>query len=73
MKNQFDDNLFRLDRSAFKIQTFQEATHQRAYWLDKTPKERLAAAWFLVCVAYGLDYAHENRLDRSYFEIRKRL
>jgi hypothetical protein len=65
-------NDFRLDRTAFKIQTFEEADNQRAYWMSKTPKERLAAAWYLICAAYGLDYEAENRMDRTYFRIRKR-
>ncbi len=63
---------YRLDRTAFKIQTFEEASNQREYWLSKTPKERLEAAWYLICAAYNLDYRAENRLDRTYFQIRKR-
>jgi hypothetical protein len=63
---------YRLDRSAFSIQTFAEATHTRVYWLNKTPQERISAAWYLICVAYNLDYKVETKLDRNYFQMRKR-
>ncbi len=62
---------YRLDRSAFSVQTFSQATHQREYWLSKTPQERISAAWYLICVAYNLDYKAENKLDRTYFRMRK--
>lgn len=63
---------FRLDRGAFKIQSQREAAQQRAYWMSKSPKERLAAAWYLICSAYGLDYAQPQPMDRSAFSIRNR-
>ncbi|MEY3248196.1 MAG: hypothetical protein RL742_239 [Bacteroidota bacterium] len=63
---------FRLDRTAFTIQTHQEAANRRAYWMEKTPLERLAAAWYLICAAYNLDIQNPPRMDRSVFVIRKR-
>jgi hypothetical protein len=63
----------RLDRTTFSMQSFEQATKQRAYWLSKTPKERLAAAWYLICCAYNLDYQAENQIDKTYFEMRKRI
>jgi uncharacterized protein (UPF0262 family) len=63
---------FRLDRSAFKIQSHKDADTQQAYWLSKTPEERIAAAWYLICAAYDLDYGRQHRLDRNAFRIKKR-
>jgi hypothetical protein len=63
---------FRLDRTAFKIHSHQEAGCTRQYWLTKTPRERLAAAWYLICAAYNLDYQNPPRMDRSAFAIKKR-
>ena len=63
---------YRLDRSAFSIQTFAEATQHRTYWLSKTPQERIEAAWYLICAAYNLDYKVETKLDRTCFQMRKR-
>lgn len=62
---------YRLDRTAFAIQTFEEAAHQRAYWLTRAPRERLAAAWYLICSAYNLDHSKHHRLDRTVFSMRK--
>ncbi len=63
--------MYRLDRSAFKIQTFQEADNSTAYWLKKTIEERWKAAWFLTCAAYGIDYKNQPRMDRQLFSMRK--
>jgi len=63
---------YRLDRQAFNIQSFEAASSQRDYWMQKTATERLAAAWYLVCAAYQLDYHVKHRLDRTAFSIRTR-
>ncbi|HMO39041.1 MAG TPA: hypothetical protein PKC76_18665 [Saprospiraceae bacterium] len=62
---------YRLDRTAFSIQTFAEAARQRACWLTRSPRERLAAAWYLICSAYNLDRSKRHRLDRTVFSMRK--
>lgn len=62
---------YRLDRTAFAIQSFEEAAHRRNYWLAHTPQERLAAAWYLICSAYNLDRTKLHRLDRTAFAMRK--
>ena len=48
--------MFRLDKTSFKIQTFEEADNTKNYWLDKTPAERWAAAWYLTASAFNIDY-----------------
>jgi hypothetical protein len=63
--------MYRLDRNAFKIQSFQEADNTTSYWLSKTPDERIAAAWYLTCCAYGIDPENPPPLDRTYFRMRK--
>ncbi len=64
--------MYRLDRQAFSIQTFESASHQRAYWLSKPAGERLAAAWYLTCCAWNLNVEEEHPLDRTHFSIRRR-
>jgi hypothetical protein len=61
----------RLDRNAFKIQSFGEAENTRAYWLTKTSDERLASAWYLICSAWNVDPKNPPRLDRNSFSMRK--
>jgi hypothetical protein len=61
-----------LDKSKIDIvESFDEADRQdRAYWLSKTPLERLAACELLRQITYGYDPA-TARLPRS-FEILER-
>ncbi|HHH49393.1 MAG TPA: hypothetical protein ENK52_00255 [Saprospiraceae bacterium] len=62
---------YKLDRTAFKIQSFQQADNNRSYWLSKTPLERLAAAWYLSCSAYNVNQ-EQIKMDRTAFKMRKR-
>ncbi len=61
----------KLDRTAFKINTFESADNNKEYWLSKTPDERFAAAWYLICCAYNIDYNNPPKLDRTCFSMRK--
>ena len=63
--------MFRLDRSAFKIQTHEQASNTCEYWLSKSPQERFDAAWYLICAAYNIDVKNPPRLDRNAFSMRK--
>lgn len=60
-----------LDRTSFKIQTFEAARQNRSYWMAKSPRERLEAAWYLICSAYNIEYSSGHRLDRTAFSMRK--
>ena len=62
----------RLDKTKFKIQSFEEADHQTAYWRNKTMDERLQAAYHLSLRAYGYDPEHPPKMDKSVFSIRSR-
>jgi len=62
---------YRLDRTAFKIQTLKEA--DQASIFDKTVPypERLRQAYFLISQAYGFLMSDQPRLDKSCFSSRK--
>lgn len=62
---------YRLDKSYFKAQSFQEADEQKVYWSQKDVKERLRAAWYLISCAYGFKLEDPPRLDKSIFSMRK--
>jgi len=62
---------YRLDRTQFKKQTFQEADMQYEYWQSKSPVERLRAAYYLISVAYDFDLQNPPRMDRTAFSMRK--
>lgn len=62
--------MYKLDRTAFKIQTFEEADHTKKYWLTQSYQERLAAGWYLSCVAFNVN-PETIRMDRTVFSMRK--
>lgn len=62
----------KLDRTAFKHQTLDEATHTREYWLNRSYEERLKAANYLNSITYNFDINHPPPLDKTYFKIRER-
>lgn len=65
--------MYKLDRTAFKIQTVEEASSHGKYWKTKTPEERLRAAFYLNSVAYNFDLNNPPRLDRTCYHERKHI
>ncbi len=64
--------MYQLDKTVFKAQSFEEADNDRAYWLLKTASERLQAAWYLSCVAFGLDPNEIQTMKKDVFSMRER-
>ncbi|MFC2126692.1 hypothetical protein ACFLU5_18045 [Bacteroidota bacterium] len=63
---------YRLDKTAFKRQSLLEADNNLDYWRSKSPEERLQAAWYLTCSAYGIPFDNTRRMDKTYFTKRRR-
>jgi hypothetical protein len=65
--------MFRLDRTAFTKGKADNMPNNVDYWMKKSPRERLAAAWYLICCAYGIEYSTSSslRLDRTVFSCGK--
>ena len=64
-------NEYKLDRTAFKSQTFEEANNHYGYWQQKTLTERLQASYYLIQSAYGFLNSDLPKVDRTYFSSRK--
>ena len=62
---------YRMDRTVFAMQTFKESDDKRAYWLTRTPTERLQAAFYLNSVAYNFDLHNPPKMDRTVFAMGK--
>ncbi len=62
---------YKFDRSAFKMQTFQEADRANIFDKSVSYPERLRQAYFLISQAYGFSMLDQPKLDRSYFSSRK--
>jgi hypothetical protein len=58
-----------MDKSVFKASTFEEADNHYGFWKNKSMKERLDAAFYLIQQAYGT--TNLTRLDRTFFSKRK--
>jgi hypothetical protein len=53
----------RMDKTAFSAGTLDDEGNEKAYWLSKTPEERLAAVELMRQIAYGYDPS-TTRLQR---------
>lgn len=62
---------YKLDRTAFKAFTFEEADNHYAYWENISLKERLEAAYYLIQSAYGYIGSDLPPVDRTLFSTRK--
>ena len=64
-----ETNKYRLDKSVFKATTVEKADHHYSHWKNKTHKERLEAAFFLINQFYGT--TPQTPLDKTVFTKRK--
>ena len=62
---------YKFDRTAFKVQTFEEADRANIFDKSVTYSERLSQAYFLISQAYGFSMSDQPKLDRSFFSSRK--
>ena len=50
-------SLFRVDKTAFSVASLTDESDETAYWLAKTPYERLQAVELMRQIIYGCDYS----------------
>ena len=62
---------YRLDKSAFKIQTFEEADDAMRNYTNHSAIERLEIAYYLTSIAYQFDMEYPPRMDKTAFRIKK--
>lgn len=60
----------KLDKTAFKFNTFEEASNTVEFWRSRPVAERLKSAYELSLRAHGLDPKENHRLDKTYFRMR---
>jgi hypothetical protein len=53
----------RMDKTVFSVGTLDDEGDEKAFWLSKTPQERLAAMELMRQIAYGYDPS-TTRLQR---------
>lgn len=62
----------KFDKTAYKINSFEEADLQKSYWQTKSYDERLAAARQMIKIAYGLVGKPEIKMEKTLTAIIKR-
>jgi len=65
-------SLYRLDRTAFKAQTAEEAAKHAPYYKTLTWQERLRIANYLNSIAYNYPENEPPRMDKTAFKVRSR-
>lgn len=60
---------YSLDKTAFQGMTVQEADHHYGYWKNKSMKERIDAAFYLINQFYGT--TSKTPVDKTVFTKRK--
>ncbi|TFF33538.1 hypothetical protein [Mucilaginibacter psychrotolerans] len=63
---------YRLDRTAFKAQTAEEAADHHSYYKDLSLKERLDIVDYLNSIAYNYPLNDPPKMDRTAFSMRGR-
>jgi len=56
---------YKIDKSAFSIGSLHDGGDEKAYWLSKTPQERIEAIEIMRQILYGYDPA-TTRLERCF-------
>lgn len=60
---------YRLDKTAFRAMTVEEADEHYGFWKDKSFTERLNAAFYLINTFYGTN--PKTQIDKTVFAKRK--
>ena len=62
---------FKLDKTVFKAQSFEEADKGKLFDKNVSLAERLQMAFHLTCRIYGIKDGDSLKLDRTVFSARK--
>ena len=58
---------YKLDRTAFKMMTFEEAEMENIYKPDVPYTERLRQVYYLISIAYEFDMDNPPKMDKTVF------
>jgi hypothetical protein len=62
----------KFDKTAYKINSFEEADLQKTYWQSKSYAERLEAAVQMIKISYGLVGLPDPKMDKTLTAVIKR-
>ncbi len=65
--------MYKLDKTVSKIQTHAETERSKVFAKDVPLRERLKQAWYLTCMAYGIDPENPPKMVKEITGMRKHL
>lgn len=63
--------MYKLDKTIFKSGSFEEAEQRNLFEKETPIGERLRQAWYLTCMAYGIDPNNPPKMEKMLFSTRK--
>lgn len=63
--------MYKLDKNFAVTKTFKEVEESKKFPPDTPLVERLRQAWYLTCMAYGIDPQSPPKMDKAFFSVRK--
>jgi len=63
---------YKLDRTAFKAQTAEEAADHSIYYKNLSWKQRVQISAYLNSMAFNYPLNHPPRMDKTKFEVKSR-
>jgi len=62
---------YRMDKTAFKLQTVEEADDAMRDYTNHSIQERLRIYWYLTSIAYKFNLDNPPRMDKTVFQMKK--
>ncbi len=63
--------MYKMDKSVGKGISHNEAEKNKLFPPESTYGQRLAEAWYLTCMAYGIDHTNPPKMDKTFGSSRK--
>ncbi len=56
--------MYKLDKTVCKVRTFAEAEKDKLFLSTDSLSERLRQAWYLTCIAYGINPGNPPKMEK---------
>jgi len=63
--------MYKLDKTISQVRNHAEAEKDKRFLPTDTLSERLSQAWYLTCMAYGIDPEKPPKMEKTLTSIRK--
>ncbi len=63
--------MYKLDKTIARSGSFEDAENAKKFDATDSLSERLRQAWYLTCMAYGIDPENPSKMEKKLFSVRK--